>query len=138
MMPVTQALTVDDRELEERFVRTIGPAGQNLRHEATAVELRIDTRRLSLPPAVVKRLIALAGTNIDSDGVLVLVGRRCRSQAENGAAVRARLASLVRRAAKAPKVRKPTRPPAAVREQRLMTKRSRGAVKQLRSRALAD
>lgn len=138
MVPVNQALILDDRGIEERFVRAIGPGGQNSRHEATAVELRIDTRRSSLPPDVRKRLIAAAGSSITSDGVLVLVGRGYRSQAQNRDAVRARLAALLRRAAKAPKVRKPTRPRAAVREQRLATKKSRSAVKQSRSRALGD
>jgi ribosome-associated protein len=112
MTPVNQSLILDDRGIEERFVRAIGPGGQNIKHEETAVELRIDTR--ALPPDVRKRLIELAGSSVTSAGVLVLVGRGYRSQAENRAAVRARLAGLLRRAAKAPNVR--NRPRAAVRE----------------------
>src|ERR1700681_566570 len=101
-MRVTEALAVDDRNIKERFVRASGPGGQNVKKEATAVELRVDIARASLPPDVKERLLALAGRHVTTEGVLVLVSRAYRSQAQNREAAHARLLALVERAAEAP------------------------------------
>ena len=132
MIRVTEAITVEDREIHERFVRASGPGGQNVNKEATAVELRFDILASSLPPDAKDRLCALAGRGITTDGVLVVVSRVHRSQAQNRDAAHARLVALLQRAAKPPKKRRPTKPPAAVREERLESKKLRGAVKQSR------
>ena len=80
---MTDTIVLDDREITERFVRASGPGGQNVNKVATAVELRLDIRKLSLPPDVKERLIALAGRHVTSDGVLVVdsqyTGRRRRT-----------------------------------------------------------
>lgn len=132
MIQVTDNLAVDDREIEERFVRAMGPGGQNVRNEATAVELRFDIGSSSLPQDVKDRLVALAGRAVTTDGVLVVVSRVHRSQTENREAVRARLTRLLQRAGRVPRTRRPTKPRRAVRAKRLASKRLRGAVKQSR------
>lgn len=134
MIRVTEKIMLDDREVQERFVRASGAGGQNMNKEATAVELRFDTRASSLPPDVKDRLIALAGRGVTTDGVLVVVSRADRSQARNRAAARARLVALLQRAATPPKKRQPTTPRTVVREKRLASKQLRGGVKQSRSR----
>jgi ribosome-associated protein len=48
-------------EVEERFVRAMGPGGRNVRNEATAVELRLDIGASSLSPEVKERLTGWAG-----------------------------------------------------------------------------
>jgi ribosome-associated protein len=120
-------------EVEERFVRAIGPGGQNARREATAVELRFDIAASSLPADVKARLLALAGRQVTNGGVLVVVSRASRSQADNREAACARLIALVDRAAVAPKERRPTKPRRPVREERLASKRIRGSLKQARA-----
>lgn len=132
MIRVTDAITLEDREIQERFVRASGPGGQNVNKEATAVELRVDITASSLPRDVKARLIALAGRAVTTDGVLVVVSRVHRSQAQNRDAARARLVALLERAAKPPKKRRPTKPRAAVREKRLESKKLQGGVKQSR------
>ena len=134
MIRVTEVIMLDDREIEERFVRASGPGGQNVNKEATAVELRFDIRASSLPPDVKDRLTALAGRGVTTDGVLVVVSRVHRSQTRNRDAARGRLVALLRRAARPPKKRRPTKPRAAVREKRLASKKLRAVVKQSRSR----
>jgi ribosome-associated protein len=133
MIKVTDAIALEDRELAERFVRATGARGQNVNKEATAVELRFDIRRSSLPPDVKKRLMLLAGRQVTTGGVLVVVSRASRSQADNREAARARFVALLKRAAKPPKTRKGTRPRPADREDRLTSKHRQSALKRLRS-----
>jgi len=131
---VTAAIALDERELEEHFVRASGPGGQNVNKVSTAVELRFDVRASSLPPDVKERLLAIAGHRATADGVLLIDSREHRTQTQNREAARARLVALVQLAAKRPKARKPTKPRKGAREKRLDSKKRRGAIKALRGR----
>jgi ribosome-associated protein len=130
---ITDTIALDDHEIQERFVRATGSGGQNVNKEATAVELRVDIGKSSLPPDVKERLIALAGRHVTTAGVLVVVSRAHRSQAQNRDAARAGLVALLKRAANAPKARKPTKPREAAREKRLVAKERHSVVKHSRS-----
>jgi ribosome-associated protein len=134
MIRITDQIEIDDRELDERFVRASGPGGQNVNKVATAVELRFDVGASSLPGDVKQRLIALAGSRLTSDGVLLIDSREHRTQAQNREAARARLVALLQHAARRPKVRRPTKPKRAAKEQRLESKRQRSEVKSMRRR----
>ena len=124
MMRITSTISIPDRELEFEFFRASGPGGQNVNKVATAVQLRFDVRRSpSLPEDVRRRLIHLAGRRLTEDGILILLGRRFRTQDQNRADALARLKELIARAAVTPKRRKPTRPTGSSRERRLQTKR---------------
>src|SRR5207244_13261033 len=99
MIRVTEAIALDDHEVEERFVRASGPGGQHVNKVATAVQLRFDVARSTqLSDDVRERLRALAGHRMTADGFLVIEARAHRTQAQNRADARDRLASLIRRA----------------------------------------
>ncbi len=49
MIVVTPTLSIPDHELDERFVRSSGPGGQNVNKVESAVELRFDVAASSLP-----------------------------------------------------------------------------------------
>jgi ribosome-associated protein len=134
MLRITDAIVIEDRELDERFVRASGPGGQNVNKVSTAVELRFDVGASSLPPDVKQRLMVLAGSRMTGDGVLLIDSREHRTQAMNREAARARLAALVEHASRRPKTRRPTKPKRAAKEKRLESKRQRSEVKSLRSR----
>jgi len=133
MLHVTDAIVLDDREVDERFVRASGPGGQNVNKVSSAVELRFNIPASSLAPDVKERLIALAGNRVTADGDLIIDSREHRTQAQNREAARARLIALLQHAARRPKRRKPTRPGAAARQRRLTEKKHRGDIKAARS-----
>jgi ribosome-associated protein len=138
MIHVTETVALDEHEIQERCVRAMGPRRQNVNRDATAVELRLDVARSSLPQEVKSRLIAIGGRHVTSDGVLVVVGRLDRSQVRNRAAAHARLYALVERAAKPPKKRKATRLSPAAQQKRMVAKERQSAVKRSRSSQAED
>jgi ribosome-associated protein len=134
MIRITDAIAIDEREIEESFVRASGPGGQNVNKLATAVQLRFDVRGSpSLPEDVRARLERLAGRRLTQDGVLIITARRHRTQERNRQDALDRLVELVQRAALPPTPRRPTRPTVAARRRRLDVKQRRGAIKRLRS-----
>ena len=138
MLPVTPDLGISEHELDERFVRASGPGGQNVNKVSTAVELRFNVAASSLPEDVKARLAALAGKKLSADGVLLIDSREHRTQAQNRAAARARLADLLRQAALRPKKRRKTKPSKAAHERRLVSKAQRSRVKTRRGRVRDD
>src|SRR6185295_12564566 len=132
MIRITDDIAIDDREIDERFVRASGPGGQNVNKVATAVELRFDVRASTLPSDVKDRLLALAANRVTADGVLLIDSREHRTQARNREAARERLVAMIAQAAKKPRRRKATKPKPAAREKRLESKKLRGKVKALR------
>jgi ribosome-associated protein len=131
-------IALDENALEERFVRSPGPGGQNVNKVATAVELRCDLARAGLPDDVRARLARLAGRRLSAEGVLVIEAHRYRTRERNRADALERLVALVERAAEPPKPRRPTRPTRASKERRLAAKRERAGTKRSRRSTPGD
>ena len=134
MIELGPGLRVPRRELEFHAIHARGPGGQNVNKLASAVQLRFDVRRSSLPPELRARLLALPDQRITRDGVIVIRADRFRHQARNREDALDRLRALIARARHRPPARIPTRPGAAARRRRLEAKQKRGHIKRLRGR----
>jgi ribosome-associated protein len=127
---ITPAIEIDESEIEERFVQSSGPGGQNVNKVATAVQLRFNVAASpALSEPLKAKIATLAGRRMTSEGILVIDARRFRTQERNRADARDRLADLIRRAATPVAKRIPTRPSLASKTRRLEGKKRRSETK---------
>jgi ribosome-associated protein len=139
MIPVTEMIALEDDELSEKFVRASGPGGQHVNTSSSAVELRFDARNSpSLPDEVKHRLVRIAGSRMNQEGVIVIFAQSHRSQEMNRQDARARLIEFIVQATIRPKPRKKTRPTYASKLKRLEGKSKRSGVKAMRGRPGRD
>jgi ribosome-associated protein len=130
----SEPFAIPEDALEEKFLASTGPGGQNVNKVATAVQLRCDVFRLGLEPYVYARLKVLAGSRMTEAGEIVITARSYRTQEQNREDARARLAELIAKAHIRQAKRIRTRPSRAAKAKRVETKKGRGAVKKARAK----
>jgi ribosome-associated protein len=115
-------------------MRSQGAGGQNVNKVSSAIHLRFDIRASSLSLPHQLRLMALRDSRITSEGVIIIKAQQHRSQEMNKQDAIERLHALVNSVAKAPEIRRPTRPTLGSQKRRLASKSQRGEIKANRTR----
>ena len=131
-------IEVPEGAIEEKFLAATGPGGQNVNKVATACQLRVDVWALGLHPETYRRLKLLAGSRLTLAGTLVLTARRYRTQEQNRADARGRLAELLAEAEKREARRVKTRPSRSAKAKRVDEKKGRSVVKAGRGKVRLD
>jgi ribosome-associated protein len=133
MLRVSSTCRIPISELTWRVTRSGGPGGQHANTSDTRVEVSFDVERSpSLGPRQRERLRTRLGP------VVRAVAADTRSQARNRELALERLAARLAAGLRVERPRRPTKPTAAARTERLEAKRHRSQVKRRRNRPTAD
>jgi ribosome-associated protein len=138
MIPISDDLFLDDRELEFSMIRAQGAGGQNVNKVSSAVHLRFDIRASSLPDAIKQSLLSSGDGRITKDGVAVIKAQTHRSQDKNRAEAVDRLAAMIAAAARPVTPRKATRPTRSSQRRRVQRKVRHGQIKLMRGKVGGD
>ena len=131
---MTAPIAIVESEVTVTAIRAQGAGGQNVNKVSSAIHLRFDIHASSLPVAVKERLLCLHDSRITQDGVLILKAQQHRTQDMNRLDAFTRLHELVNSVAKAPRVRRATKPTRASKVRRLEGKSQRSGLKANRSK----
>ena len=124
--------------LEETFLASTGPGGQNVNKVATACQLRVDVFALGLQPYAFRQLKILAGSKMTMNGELIVTARGHRTREANRADARARVIELIDRAHIRQARRVATKPSKDAKARRVDAKKGRSTVKKNRGKVSFD
>lgn len=137
-LEINQRISIDTDELEWSAMRAQGAGGQNVNKVSSALHLRFDVQRSSLPQAVKQRLLSSSDSRITREGILVIKAQQYRTQEANRRDAIERLVAIIQKATYVAPTRRPTKPTRASQKRRVDAKKRTGYNKSLRGRVNLD
>ena len=134
MLSISNYVAIPDSEIDLQAIRSQGPGGQNVNKVSTAIHLRFDIDKSSLPEFYKQELLRLNDNRISKEGIIVIKAQASRSQEQNREEALGRLQALVKSVAVTQKRRRPTKPTKGSKIKRVDKKTKRGQLKNLRGK----
>ncbi|CAH8237624.1 peptidyl-tRNA hydrolase, ribosome rescue factor [Vibrio aestuarianus] len=134
MLKISNTVELASWEIELSAIRTMGSGGQNVNKVSSAIHLRFDIHRSTLPDLYKQKLLALSDSRITKEGVIVIKAQSYRTQEQNREDALNRLKELILSAMVVVKKRTATKPTKGSQRRRIEAKKRNGANKSLRGK----